>query len=169
MSLREKENYGQTDTDFQDNANSSKENDTIPFDNPVTKDIEQNLNRSFSNQQDRDDDLDDENDNDLNANPDEDYDNDLNEDYLSEDEKLQNERDARNDDGFGKGDTQDNDESLENGDEEHEDPDNEKRQDYVSGEASLTEDIDQDLEEIDPVNHPRQFSNKIAVKKSPAK
>ncbi|MDW8848493.1 hypothetical protein SD960_00210 [Flavobacterium sp. MMLR14_040] len=163
MNLTEKENYGQPDTDFQDNTNPSKDNDKIPFDNSVTNDVEQNLNRGFSSQQDRDDELDDENDNDLQTNPYEDYDNDLNEDYLSEDEKLQNERDARNDDGFGKSDTEDNDESVENEDESDEDdenPDTEKRQDYVSGDASLTEDIDQDLEEIDPVNHPRQFSKK---------
>ncbi|WKL48778.1 hypothetical protein Q1W71_03115 [Flavobacterium pectinovorum] len=118
MNLREKDNYGQTDTDFQDNTNT--ENETVPFDNLVTNDINQQPNRSFSNQQDRDDDLDDENDNDLDKNPDE--------DDWNEDEKLQNERD-------------------------------EKRQD-VSGDISLTEDIDQDLEEIDPVNRPRQFSNR---------
>lgn len=163
MNLREKENYGHADTNFQDNANPYNKNNPIPFDNSITNDIEQNRNQSFKNQQDRDDELDDENDNDLQTNPYEDYENDLNEDYLSEDEKLQNERDARNDDGFGKSYTENNDESLENedkSDEDDENLDNENRQDYVSGDASLTEDIDQDLEEIDPVNHPRQFSNR---------
>lgn len=88
MNLDEKEKYGQNQPNFQDEKNQYKENDSdaAPLDNSVTNDEEQELNRSFSNQ-DRDDDLDDDNDNDLERDIDEDLDNEFDND---DDHRRQN-------------------------------------------------------------------------------